>query len=199
MGQEIDTYGPLRLSFMRINITLLSYDHGILRQVFDVMSDLAESGRLEERLDEMDAFVEFTMEFMDLYHHGKEERFVFHLADGGPEALERGVGHLRREHAKARELAQSIDKALADRDIDAMANGVTALTDHMRHHIEEEENEVFPELESKLTEDADIDMWQKSDEFVSRNFGADIQDRYQKYADELQERVWGKGVIKRTA
>ena len=53
---------------MQIFTTLLSYDHGILRQVLDVMSDITENDTWEQNRDALPDAADFLQRFM-------EERF----------------------------------------------------------------------------------------------------------------------------
>ena len=90
---------------MRIMITLLSYDHGILRQVLDVVSDMAAEGSFDQHRDIMPEVSSFFLDFMDRYHHGREEKFVFPAAADSPERIKAMIPELIDEHRTARSFA----------------------------------------------------------------------------------------------
>jgi hemerythrin-like domain-containing protein len=181
---------------MRIMITLLSYDHGILRQVLDVISDVAREGTFDQYRDLMPEVSQFLFDFMDRYHHGKEEKFVFPAAADSPERIREMIPELIDDHRKARAFAEAIADDVAEWNIGPLAQNITDLAAHMVEHIKEEEDVVFPGMEGALEGDRDLDMFERSQAFVNEQFGADFTQRAEAFAKRLQDRVWGKGVIK---
>ncbi|MBI0583181.1 MAG: hemerythrin domain-containing protein [Methanomassiliicoccus sp.] len=181
---------------MKIVITLLSYDHGILRQVLDVVSDMAAEASFDRYRDFLPEMSDFFLTFMDRYHHGKEERFVFPLSAGGTEELKAMMPDLYEDHREAKAFALAIADNIAAWDTEALAKNCIGLAAHMRHHIREEEEEVFPAFEGLLDGDKDLETFEISQTFVKENFGEDFPSRAEDFARRLQDRVWGEGVIK---
>jgi hemerythrin-like domain-containing protein len=181
---------------MNITITILSYDHGILREVFDVLDDMVRSGKLDEHRDVMPEVSDFLQEFMDHYHHGKEERFIFPQAENGPDKLKEAVPRLIEEHRKAKAYADAIKVGIGSWDVPALSQNLVDLVAHMRNHIVQEEDFVFPAIEALIDSDKDMTIFDQSQVFLKENFGEDYQQKMEKFANGLQERVWGKGVIK---
>ncbi|WP_019177091.1 hemerythrin domain-containing protein [Methanomassiliicoccus luminyensis] len=181
---------------MRINITLLSYDHGILRQVFDVMEYVVQNGETEKHRDLFPPFADFTIRFMDEYHHKKEEQFVFPLAADGPDKLKEMMPELIDDHRKARSFADAITKDVGAWDREGLAKNTLDLVKHMRHHILEEEDYVFPTIDGYMDPDQDLELWQESQKFLADKFGEAFPSDMESWANEMQEKVWGKGVIK---
>ena len=193
---ETDKYAGERLSIMQIFTTLLSYDHGILRQVLDVMSDITENDTWEQNRDALPDAADFLQRFMDQYHHGKEERFLFPAAPASEKRLKEQVDELVTEHRQAKAYADAIGKGLEDWDLDILRDNVNGVVAHMRKHILEEENNVFPEFNRVLDPEKDMPMYEESQKFMEERFGASFQADMEEFANRLQDRVMGKGVIK---
>ena len=181
---------------MQIFTTILSYDHGILRQVLDVLGDIAENDTWEQHRDALPEAADFLQRFMDQYHHGKEERFLFHSAPPGEERLGKWIGDLVAEHREAKTYADSIEKGLEDWDVDLLRDNVSRVVTHMRRHIQEEEDVVFPEFGRVLDPGLDMPMYEEAQRFMEERFGASFQADMEVFANRLQDRVMGKGVIK---
>lgn len=181
---------------MRIMITLLSYDHGILRQVLDVVSDVATEGTFDQHRDIMPEVSQFFLDFMDRYHHGREEKFVFPAAADSPERIKAMIPELIDEHRTARSFALAIADNVADWDTGPLGQNIKDLAAHMMHHIREEEDFVFPGMEGALEGDRDLDIFEQSQAFIKEEFGEDFTKRAEDFANRLQDKVWGEGVIK---
>ena len=181
---------------MQIFITLLSYDHGILRQVLDVLSDIAERDTWEQHRDILPETVDFLQRFMDKYHHGKEERFLFTIAPDDMEGLKGQVDDLIKEHRQAKLFADFIGEALERWDTEGLRDGANSLVAHMRRHIQEEEDVVFPEFGKFLDPEIDMATHEAGQKFMEEGFGASFQADMEKFANRMQDQVMGKGVIK---
>ncbi len=181
---------------MNLTITILSYDHGILRQVLDVLSDMTTEGSFDRYRPEMGEASDFLLKFMDRYHHGREEMFVFPVSSGGPSELRGMIDELIQEHHRARELAEGIAEAVRTWDTDSLREGSLAIVSHMRDHIKEEENVVFPLLEALLEGDKDYEAFELSQAYVKDNFGENYPHKMEEFANRFQDAVWGRGVVK---
>lgn len=184
---------------MNLTLTMLSYDHGILRQVLDVLSDLAAENAFDRFRPEMEEVSEFLFNFMDKYHHGREEMIVFPISSEGGSELPETIEELIQEHRRALELAESIASALHARDNRSLRENCLELVAHMREHIKEEEDVVFPKLEMLLAGDKDYDAFERSQSYVKDNFGEFYPRDMEEFANRFQDAVWGKGVIKFSA
>lgn len=181
---------------MRVTITLLSYDHGILRQVLDVVYDMAAGGIFDQHKDIMPEVADFFLKFMDRYHHGKEERFVFPVASDGPDRIKAMIPDLIADHRKARSFADAIAANVSSWNPGPLAQNCLDLVVHMREHIKEEEDFVFPAIENLMDSDRDLALFDQAQTFVRQDFGEDYPQKMEEFANRLQAQVWGKGVIK---
>jgi len=184
---------------MNLTITMLSYDHGIIRQVLDVLADLAAENAFDRYRSEMEKVSEFLLNFMDKYHHGREELVVFPISSEGGSELPEKVDKLIQEHRRALELAENIAAALQAGDNESLREKCLEIVAHMRDHIKEEEEVVFPKLEELLTGDKDCDAFELSQSYVEEGFGESFPRDMEEFANRFQDAVWGKGVIKFSA
>jgi hemerythrin-like domain-containing protein len=184
---------------MNLTITMLSYDHGIIRQVLDVLADLAAENAFDRYRSEMEKVSEFLLNFMDKYHHGREELVVFPISSEGGSELPEKVEKLIQEHRRALELAENIAAALQAGDNESLRENCLEIVAHMRDHIKEEEEVVFPKLEELLTGDKDYDAFELSQSYVEEGFGESFPRDMEEFANRFQDAVWGKGVIKFSA
>jgi hemerythrin-like domain-containing protein len=180
---------------MRVSITLLSYDHGILRQVLDVLEVMNKKSLLERHREDLPEMTNFFLGFMDKYHHGKEEQFVFPAMAPKSQELGAMVEDLIRDHRKAKALVDAMAAALDEGDLVSFGDSSIKLVEHMRAHIKEEEDQVFPLMEQQLDPDVDLDIYEKSARLMEENFGADFQKKNEEYSFRIQEVVMGPGVV----
>jgi hemerythrin-like domain-containing protein len=179
---------------MKVSITLLSYDHGILRQVLDVYKDIAEKGSVEANRQIATEGIEFLLMFMDHFHHGKEERFLFPAAIcADPEHTE-DLQQLFEDHRTARMLAEAMLSSVrpGGNDNDFYMNS-KKLVEHMTDHIRKEEDTIFPGIDAKMDEEEDMRVYKHFEHYTMTNFKEDIYPSAEAFAARFQDVVLGKG------
>ncbi len=112
---------------MHAVIAQLSNDHTILKEVLDSTGYLIEAGKLEEHRDSIPSIIDFFYKFMDQYHHGKEERFVFPLAENGPAEVRHIIPELTEDHHKAKQYVDNMKMALDGSDLRTFAGAAKEL------------------------------------------------------------------------
>ncbi|NLI74073.1 MAG: hemerythrin domain-containing protein [Euryarchaeota archaeon] len=181
---------------MNVFITLLSYDHGILRQVLDVLEDISENDTWKYYEDIIPQAIEFLNKFMDQYHHGKEESFLFPAIPASESSLREQIDHLIEEHKQVKIYINEIESGSELWDLELLRDSVNQMTSHMRHHIIEEEDIVFPRIAEHLDRDADMALFEESQKYMEVRFGASFLAEMEQFANQFQNRVMGEGVIK---
>jgi hemerythrin-like domain-containing protein len=178
---------------MKVSITLLSYDHGILRQVLDVYKDIAQKESLEANRQIATEGVEFLLMFMDHFHHGKEERFLFPAAIcADPEHTE-DLERLFEDHRTARMLAEAMLASVRPGGDEAEFYGNSKkLVDHMTDHIRREEDTVFPGIETRMDEEEDMRVYKHFENYTMSNFKEDVYPSAEAFAARFQDAVLGK-------
>ncbi len=178
---------------MKVTTTLLSYDHGLLRQVLDVVAEMAKKGTASKYQDLLPSIVDFFNRFMDQYHHGKEERFIFPFALHESQDWEGEIDKLISEHRQAKSIVDEMAKALASKDLKAFSDAGLRLAKHMQSHIAEEEDKVFPKLEDLMEPDEDMQLFEQINSYSNQKYGADFSKKSEEYANNLQDKILGPG------
>ena len=162
----------------------------------DVLCAVCETGGLKDHEDELEGVIDFFSDFMNGYHHGKEENYVFPLLrEASPQAGDE-LDELLADHNKVRSIVSSMRSSLQDMDLESFSEQSKELVASMRKHIKREEDEIFPLIEQTIDPELDVEMFQKSQEFAAKKFGSNFQNDMQNFADRFQESVMGKGIVR---
>lgn len=119
-------------------IALLTDDHKAVKQLFK------EFERIKDEEDASDERAEIANQIcMELTIHTQIEEEIFYPACR--EAIKETdlLDEAKVEHASARELISQIESMQADEEL--FSAKVTVLGEYVKHHIEEEEGELFPQ------------------------------------------------------
>jgi len=177
-------------------VTLLQYDHGIVRQVLDVIGELLLSHRAERHAAEFREAMAFLEQFLDKFHHAKEERFLFKAAAEECPKVSDALVKLIKEHAQARRMMKSALKALDEGNVPKAEKEARKLVDHMTIHITEEENQVFPVIENCLQLETDAKVHAQFERFMEQEFGKSYYQLAEVFANDIQDRLLGPGFFK---
>jgi len=181
---------------MRISVTLLQSEHGIVRQVLDVVGELLRSHRADRHPVEFREALAFLEQFLDRFHHAKEERFLFKAAALECPKVAETLQRLKKEHAQARRMMRNALKALDEGDLPKAEKEARKLVEHMTVHISEEENLVFPHIENCLQLETDAKVHVQYEKFMGKEFGKDYYQVAEAFANDIQERLLGPGFFK---
>ncbi len=180
---------------MRVSVTLLQYEHGIIRQVIDVLGEMVKHNSMKKHQAHMKHIVKFLDEYLDRYHHGKEEKLLFPMAAKRSKELVPEIARLVSEHADARvEIAKmktmiATESAYADGSLAAISK---QLVDSMIRHIRHEEDVVYPKIEDALSLDDDLKLIKRYEVF-NADFGPDFARLGEEFGVRLQDDVLGPG------
>lgn len=178
---------------MKVSITLLSYDHGILRQVLDVYKDIVEKGSVGLHRHIATEGAEFLLMFMDHFHHGKEERFLFPAAMCADPEHTKDLQQLFEDHRTARIYVERMLEALRPGGDDpTFYEYAGKLVEHMTAHIQKEEDTVFPGIESTMGNEEDMRVYKYFEDFIMTNFKEDLYPSSEAFAARFQDEVLGK-------
>ncbi len=177
---------------MRISVTLLQYEHGILRQVLDVLAEVVKGDRAAAKRDDVKELLDFLYEFVDRFHHAKEEEFFFPVVREQFPRFKEEIDGIYDDHVKARGMLDDALKALDENDWPAMADACRSLVRHMTAHVELEEDRIFPPVDESLPLEMDERMNEGYQDFLHR-FGDDYYQKSEYFANEIQDRLLGPG------
>jgi hemerythrin-like domain-containing protein len=181
---------------MRASVALLSYEHGVIRQVLDVLGEVLKANSTEKYMDQVIQIVDFLDYYMDKFHHKKEERFVFPVATRSAPALKPEIDRLVADHRRARRLLRTmIDETRREgvKDLARLSKSSQALVEHVTSHIQKEESSIFPAIEEAISIEDDIEVYDKCMEFTRERFGEDFHQKNEKFSFRVQDEVLGPG------
>ena len=137
-------------------VSLLSNDHAEVQELFDEYEDLVED---EADDDEKQALAERICAMLTVHTTIEEE--IFYPA--AREALDASslLNEAEVEHSTAKDLIEQIQSM--DPDDELYDAKVKVLGEYVRHHVQEEENELFPQCQS-----ADMDLDDLGEELGAR-------------------------------
>jgi hemerythrin superfamily protein len=115
----------------------------LLRQQHREVEELFEKLRAADRRGKVGMIGKLAEDLT--VHTQLEERFVYPLAERNPELAQK-IAHSRREHDDVKRLLSDLmDLKQKDPRIDTI---LAQIEQSVRHHVSEEEREVFPKLEA---------------------------------------------------
>jgi hemerythrin superfamily protein len=128
-------------------IEILEHDHREVEQMFDELESLRGDTSEEARSRRKDLVEQVTIELVR--HSVAEEVLVYpSVAD---RISEDEVKHAREEHAEAEETLARLEKL--DPEDAAFDDELATLMREIRHHIEEEEGEMFAHMRESFSAD----------------------------------------------
>jgi len=128
-------------------IEVLEHDHREIEEMFAELESLRGASTEEAQSRRKDVAEQVTIELVR--HSVAEEVLVYPQVEDkvDPEEAE----HARKEHAEAEETLQRLEKL--DADDPAFDTEVAALIREIRHHIADEEGEMFAHMRQVMSED----------------------------------------------
>ncbi len=181
---------------MRATITLLQYEHGIIRQVTDVLNEVVKQGNLPKHRRQITRIASFMDTYVTGLHHQVEERFLFKTAMTMSADLAKGARELMNDHAKVNGYISRLKQLAARKE--AYEDGTLAfvgkqLVDSMKQHIRHEEDVYYPMVEEAMSIEVDADLVGAIDEFTKSRFDPDFLRTSEELAIKLQDEVLGAG------
>ena len=177
---------------MRISVTLLQYEHGIVRQTIDVLAEVVKGGRAKDKRADVTELLSFILDYLDRFHHSKEEECFFPQVVNYFPQFKEDVDGIYDDHVEARELLETAITALDGEDWEVFKARSMDLVRHMTAHVEKEENHIFPTVDEDLPIEVDEAMNQCYQDFL-RNFGEEYYQKTEMFANDIQDRLLGPG------
>jgi len=173
---------------------VLKHEHKIVLKVLDAVKReaqaIADTGQVwVERLDKI---LDFFRVFVDRCHHGKEEEYLFpKMQERGLPADKGPIPVMLHEHAGGRNTVQAISEALArakQGDISApaaVAAYLALLDEHLRGHIDKENEVLFPMADKMLTPGDQQALVAAFEKHEAEEIGEGVHEKYHQLAHEL--------------
>ena len=128
-------------------IEVLEHDHREVEQMFSELESLRGASTEEDQERRKELAEQVTIELVR--HSVAEEVLVYPVVESKVSSDE--VEHAREEHAEAEETLQRLEKL--DADDPAFDDELATLMKEIRHHIEDEEGEMFAHMRQVIDED----------------------------------------------
>jgi hemerythrin-like domain-containing protein len=128
-------------------IDILEQDHREVEQMFAELESLRGASTEEDLARRKDLADQVTIELVR--HSVAEEVLVYPQVEDKVGAEE--ADHARKEHAEAEETLQRLEKL--DADDPAFDDELSTLMSEIRHHIEDEEDEIFAQMRQVIDAD----------------------------------------------
>jgi hemerythrin superfamily protein len=128
-------------------IEVLEHDHREVEEMFSELESLRGASTDEARERRRTLTDQVTIELVR--HSVAEEVLVYPLVDDKVSKEE--ADHAREEHAEAEETLKRLEKL--DTDDPAFDDALAELMKEIRHHIEDEEGEMFAHMREVIDED----------------------------------------------
>jgi hypothetical protein len=128
-------------------IEVLEHDHREVEEMFAELESLRGAASEEDRARRKAVTEQVTIELVR--HSVAEEVLVYPKVEKQVSAEE--VEHARKEHAEAEETLQKLEKL--DADDPAFDDELATLMAEIRHHIEDEEGEMFAHMRQVIDEE----------------------------------------------
>jgi hemerythrin superfamily protein len=136
-------------------LQLLRSDHAEVKELFDRFEKLGEDGPREEKGDiAREACAKLTV------HATVEEEIFYPAAREVPDA-DAILNEAEVEHSTAKELIAKIEGM--DAEDDMFDANFTVLSEYIKHHVKEEEGELFPKIQK-----SDLDLDALGEQMVER-------------------------------
>jgi len=123
-------------------IVLLKDDHKTVEKLFKQFEQAGENARAEKR-----KLVDSMIEELTTHTYIEEEIFYPAARAAVPETKDHVLESVEEHHVMVWLMAELRDLDPADETFDAK---VTVLTENVRHHVEEEEDEWFPDVRKAM-------------------------------------------------
>lgn len=170
-------------------IDVLKAEHGLIRLYLNNLALALQKMERREHVSRVffEHAVAFAREFIDTYHHFKEEKQMFALLVGKRNGeLDAPVRALGRQHENGREHIAAIDDALFGYEKEQekatldLLEHLAAYVSLQRQHIHREDHQLFPLVREILTDEertALMEQCKRADERAGRDFFAESRER----------------------
>lgn len=180
---------------MSISINLLSYEHGILRQVIDVLREVVEKQTIDKHRNYLVEIVQFLEVYLDEFHHAKEEQFLFPSVIRASALLNAEIPKLIRDHQHAKDLLNVMKLEIKRGPPELFYKASLELVEHMASHIDKEELLIFPKIEGYLTPEVNKRINKEYSDF-NKHFGPDFYRTSEDFAKKIQNDILGPGAFR---
>ncbi len=122
--------------------------------------------------------IDMIRSYADKFHHAKEEDILFKYFDENAEIIQ----VMYKDHTNARALVQNMIKALKSENRELLSESLLAYRDLLQHHIQKEDEILYPWMDRELNKTKLIEMDAK---FIQADINSGIKEK--KYEDMIND------------
>ncbi len=143
-------------------------EHNNILKLVTLIPDILESTDITKDEDKalIENCVKFIKRYADSFHHAKEEDLLFGYTEEELEIIQ----VMKEEHKQARNLVESLEKALEKEDSDILRESFRSYAELLDEHIEKENEILYPWIDRNLT-DHEVGVLYSDFRDVEKNFG----------------------------
>ncbi len=143
-------------------LRILGHEHGLIRQYLDILQFAVERLERGEKppMQLFENAVFFARDFVDKYHHYKEEHQMFRLlAEKTGGEFDGPIDSLRYQHERGRHHVSEIADALEgydsdnDQKVTTVLENTAAFCSLLRQHVNREDHVFYPMAKKSLTDE----------------------------------------------
>ena len=153
--------------------TLIKRWLALIPQVVEYVDLKTESGK-----QIVNNGIDMIRSYADKFHHAKEEDILFKYFDENAEIIQ----VMYKDHTNARALVQNMIKALKSENRELLSESLLAYRDLLQHHIQKEDEILYPWMDRELNKTKLIEMDAK---FVEADINSGIKEK--KYEDMIND------------
>ena len=171
----------------------LMAEHAVILEVLHAAEAEADHIRQGFNLDEnrVRDLVDFSRNFTDRCHHGKEERFYFPAAEVyAGQRVSSFIDELTAEHTYGRSIMDEIDYLLGGENSDAaglIAERLSVYVSTLRRHIQRENQQLYQRSGTFLPGPEEHALMAGFDRVENVYLGVGFHERYHRLAEGLSE------------
>lgn len=176
---------------------ILTEEHKVILKVVRACGALAEKLDMGETIpaETLLGIVEFAQEYVDRFHHHKEEDILFPaLEKAGNQSVSCRLKALRDEHQFGRKIISQLEQSINDYvevkpgGRKTVMNTLLSIPRLYPGHIYREDTIIFPMIKEALGKDQQNALVSKFEE-IEKEIGNDFHQRYIEYAAKIEKHI----------
>ena len=166
-------------------------EHQLILKYLDLMEryiKISQENKDENLLlENAQGFISFIQNFIDTYHHAKEEDILFkYLQAPGVLSHCNPLPVMLSDHEQGRMYTQNMKDALANNDLKTLCDNACAYSQTLKQHIFKEDNILYPMAENGISDDDKIALENEYRQVEEKMDKQAIWDEYEEKYSELE-------------
>jgi hemerythrin-like domain-containing protein len=175
----------------------LMNEHQFILKYIDLMERYIEFSKTNKceniLLGKAQDFISFFIEFMDTYHHAKEENALFkYLQEPGVLSHCNPLPVMMSDHDNGRMYLRNINSALVTNDPETLCENAYAFSHLLKQHIYKEDNILYPMAEVGISIEDKISLENEYKQIEEKLNKMELWKQYEEKYSELESHLSNK-------